>query len=177
MNSVNFTSQFNKCQQVLNSFAYTLTQNQEDAKDLFQETAYRAFKNFEKYQPDTNLKAWLMTIMKNIFINNYRRKTKNPVILDDTKENYFINSSKHRTVNNGGASSMMVDELTSIINELEDGFRIPFLMHFQGYKYHEIADVFGLPLGTIKSRIFFARRDLKAKINARYNQPDTISKK
>jgi len=155
---------------VLKSFAYNLTQNVEDARDLYQETAYRAIKNKEKFNPGTNFKAWLMTIMKNIFINNYRKKMKQNTIIDKTDNQYFINSSGNAT-QNAAESSILMKEITAMIEVLDDGLKIPFMMHYQGFKYQEIADKMELPLGTVKSRIFFARRELKAKIGSRYNQP------
>ena len=170
MSTLEFYSNLNKVTTVLKSFAYNLTQNVEDARDLYQETAYRAIKNKEKFNPGTNFKAWLMTIMKNIFINNYRKKMKQNTIIDKTDNQYFINSSGNATQNEA-ESSILMKEITAMIEVLEDGLKIPFMMHYQGFKYQEIADKMELPLGTVKSRIFFARRELKAKITSRYNQP------
>ncbi len=170
MSTLDFYSNLNKVTNVLKSFAYNLTQNVEDARDLYQETAYRAIKNKEKFNPGTNFKAWLMTIMKNIFINNYRKKMKQNTIIDKTDNNYFINSSGNATQNEA-ESSILMKEITAMITALEDGLKIPFMMHYQGFKYQEIADKMELPLGTVKSRIFFARRELKVKIKNRYNQP------
>ena len=169
MSTLDFYSNFDKVTTVLRSFAYNLTQNAEDARDLYQETAYRAMKNKEKFNPGTNFKAWLMTIMKNIFINNYRKKIKQNTIIDKTDNQYFINSSGNAT-QNGAESSILMKEITAMIEDLEDGLKIPFMMHYQGFKYQEIADKMELPLGTVKSRIFFARRELKTKIGSRYNQ-------
>lgn len=170
MSTLDFYSNFDKVTTVLRSFAYKLTQNVEDARDLYQETAYRAMKNKEKFNPGTNFKAWLMTIMKNIFINNYRKKMKQNTIIDKTDNQYFINSSGNATQNEA-ESSILMKEITAMITDLDDGLKIPFMMHYQGFKYQEIADKMELPLGTVKSRIFFARRELKAKIGNRYNQP------
>lgn len=170
MSTLDFYTNFSKVTAVLQAFAYNLTQNMEDARDLYQETAYRAIKNREKFNPGTNFKAWLMTIMKNIFINDYRKKVKQNTILDKTDNNYYINSNDN-AVPNDAESNMLQKELTDMIEALEDGLRIPFLLHFQGYKYQEIADQMKLPLGTVKSRIFFARRELKKQIGKFYNQP------
>jgi RNA polymerase sigma-70 factor (ECF subfamily) len=167
MSTIEFHNHFNQLSTVLRSFAYSLTQNREDANDLFQETAYRAVKNKDKFGEGTNLKAWLFTIMKNIFINNYRKKLKNNTFLDSTENNYFLNSA---TINvpNTGESNMMIEELTNMIDTLDESLKVPFLMHYQGYKYHEISDHMDLPLGTVKSRIFFARKELKSLISKRY---------
>ncbi len=153
---------------LLNAFAYNLTKNVEDARDLFQETAYRAITNKDKFRPGTNFKAWLFTIMKNIFINNYRKKVKQNTIMDSTDNMFYINSGG-ATISNRGDSNIMMQELDRMIIELDDSIRIPFMMHYQGFKYQEIADELELPLGTIKSRIFFARKELKEKIHARYD--------
>lgn len=167
MTTYEFDNNFNKMASVLNSFAYNLTKNTEEAKDLFQETAFRAMTNREKFNPGTNFKAWLFTIMKNIFINNYRKKMKANTIIDSTENLYYINSGSN-TIANSGENNILMKELQSMITGLEDGIRIPFLMHYEGYKYQEIAEELDLPLGTIKSRIFFARKALKTSIHARY---------
>jgi len=154
---------------VLNSFAYNLTKNMEDAKDLYQETAFRALTNKEKFRVGTNFKAWLFTIMKNIFINNYRKKMKANTIMDSTDNDFYINSGKN-VVSNQGESNIMMKELKGMVSGLEASIKVPFVMHFNGYKYQEIADYLGLPLGTVKSRIFFARKELKDLIFRRYGK-------
>ena len=169
MSQVEFYDQFDQMTTLLQSFAYNLTKNGEDAKDLYQETAFRAITNREKFRPGTNFKAWLFTIMKNIFINNYRKKVKANTILDNTDNLYYINSG-NRTSGNNADSSMMVKELTSMNEELDDSIRVPFLMHYQGFKYQEIADHLNLPLGTVKSRIFFARKEMKRQIASQYGK-------
>lgn len=168
MSSIEFNNQINQMSNLLHSFAYNLTKNVEDAKDLYQETAFRAITNQEKFSPGTNLKAWLFTIMKNIFINNYRKKMKANTIMDSTDNDYYINSGS-QTIKNGGESDIMMKELWRMVDNLEDGIRIPFVMHYEGFKYQEIADEMELPLGTVKSRIFFARKELKYIINRRYD--------
>lgn len=167
MSTIEFQTKFNQMSQVLQSFAYNLTKNGEEAKDLFQETAYRALTNRDKFRPGTNFKAWLFTIMKNIFINNYRKRVKANTIFDSTDNDYYINSGS-TVVRNGSESQIMMKELWRMINELDESIRIPFVMHYEGYKYQEIADDLDLPLGTVKSRIFFARKALKEKIEFRY---------
>ncbi|MEO0789514.1 MAG: RNA polymerase sigma factor, partial [Bacteroidota bacterium] len=112
------------------------------------------------YNPGTNFKAWAVTIMRNIFINNYRKKVRRNLIIDQTPNNYYINSSE-RTVGNDGESEVTFNELQELVDRLPDDFRVPFLMAYQGFKYDEIAEQLGSPLGTIKSRIFFARKKLQ----------------
>jgi RNA polymerase sigma-70 factor (ECF subfamily) len=139
----------------------------EDAKDLYQETAYRALFNRDKFQPDTNFKAWMFTIMKNIFINNYRKKVKSNTILDTTDNQFYLNSGSHAAPN-AAEGGIMLKELNAMVSALDDSIRVPFVMHFEGYKYQEIADELNLPLGTVKSRIFFARKELKDNILSQY---------
>ena len=167
MSNLEFNTQFKNLSSMLQAFAYNLTKNTEDAKDLFQETAYRAMTNRDKFHPGTNLKAWLFTIMKNIFINNYRKKVKANTIMDSTENLFYINFGA-TTISNAGDSNIMVKELTQMVDSLEESIRIPFMMHYQGFKYQEIADHFDLPLGTVKSRIFFARKELKELVKKRY---------
>jgi len=169
MSTIEFYSRFDQMTPVLNSFAYNLTKNIEDAKDLYQETAFRALTNKEKFRVGTNFKAWLFTIMKNIFINNYRKKMKANTIMDSTDNDFYINSGKN-VVSNQAESNIMMKELKGMLSSLENSIKVPFVMHFNGYKYQEIADYLGLPLGTVKSRIFFARKELKNLIFRRYGK-------
>jgi RNA polymerase sigma factor (sigma-70 family) len=148
----------------LKPFAINLTRDTEAANDLYQETLYKALANQEKYNVGTNIKAWLFTIMRNIFINNYRRKAKQKTIFDSTPNEYLINL-KQATVANAAESTMRLKEINKAIQDLPEIFRTPFLLYFDGYKYNEIADVLHEPLGTIKSRIHFARKLLKEQIS------------
>lgn len=168
MSAAEFNGMIDDLSQVLYSFAYNLTKSADASKDLYQETAYRAITNRDKFKPGTNFKAWMFTIMKNIFINNYRKKKKANTIIDTTENLYYINSGSV-TINNNAESSIMSEELMAMIDELDDSTRIPFMMHYEGYKYQEIADELELPLGTVKSRIFFARKALKDTISKRYS--------
>jgi RNA polymerase sigma-70 factor, ECF subfamily len=168
MSSLEFHFRLDQTTSVLNAFAYNLTKNIEDAKDLLQETSYRALINKDKFSTGTNFKAWVFTIMKNIFINNYRKKVKANTIFDSTDNQFFINSGTI-TVRNSAESDIMMEELTTMVTNLDDSIKIPFVMHYEGFKYQEIAEELELPLGTVKSRIFFARKELKDKINKRYD--------
>lgn len=168
MTAIDFNENFNKLTSQLQAFAYKLTNNMDDARDLYQETAFRAYKNMDKFQLDTNFKAWAMTIMKNIFINDYRKKIKSSTIFDGTNNDYYINSG-NVSVKNEAGTNMMMEHLTKMIEELDEDLRVAFLMNYQGYKYQEIADKFNIPLGTVKSRIFFARKELKEKFEKQYH--------
>jgi RNA polymerase sigma-70 factor (ECF subfamily) len=147
----------------LKPFAVTLTKDHEAAKDLLQETMYRALANQEKYSVGTNIKAWLYTIMRNIFINNYRRKSKQNTIFDNSSNDFLLNYNQ-QAVDNGAESNMRMKDVYAALHNLPDIFKQPFMLYFEGYKYHEIAQALDEPLGTIKSRIHFARRLLKEEI-------------
>ncbi len=144
----------------LRNFALRLTRNLEDAMDLTQETMVRAMSNREKFHEGTNLKAWLYTIMKNIFINNYRKMINNQVVSDDTDNQYYLNSYSSKT-GNLGERKIVLEDANKAIQSLSDNLRIPFLMAFEGYKYDEIASHLRVPLGTVKIRIHNARKKLK----------------
>lgn len=148
----------------LRPFAINLTRDTEAANDLYQETLYKALANQEKYNTGTNIKAWLFTIMRNIFINNYRRKVKQKTIFDNTGTDFLLDSKQH-TVSNSAESGIRMKEIKKAIEELPEIFKTPFLLYFDGYKYNEIADALHEPLGTIKSRIHFARKLLKEQIS------------
>lgn len=148
----------------LKPFAINLTRDSEEANDLYQETLYKALANQEKYNVGTNIKAWLFTIMRNIFINNYRRKVKQRTIFDNTPNEFLINQ-RQATVANVAESSLKLKEIQEAIHNLPEIFKTPFLLYFDGYKYNEIAELLQEPLGTIKSRIHFARKLLKEQIS------------
>ncbi len=162
-----FTNAYCKFERSLFSFACSLTKDETEAQDLVQETAYKAFKYRSLYQPHTNLRAWLMTIMRNTFINDYRRKKRRQVLNDGTHNSYFLNSGSE-AVFNLGETEVTIKEITALIDSLEDWVKVPFLMYYQGYKYDEIAEELDIPLGTVKSRIFFARKRLKESLRGMY---------
>ena len=148
----------------LRPFAFNLTKDSETAKDLIQETIFKALANREKYNWGTNIKAWMFTIMRNIFINDYRKNSKHPVVAD-TSDNDFLINFRQSSAAIDGESRIQIKEIYAAIYELPDIFRIPFQMYFDGYKYFEISELLQEPLGTIKSRIHFARKLLKNKIS------------
>ena len=170
MSTLEFTAQFSREEKVLFNFALNLTRDEDAARDLVQETAYKAFKYRARYQPQTNLRAWLMTILRNSFINDYRKRRRRQV-LNDTTSNDFLLDSGSAVADNNGESTVMQEEIQQAIANLEEWARVPFLMHFEGYKYEEIALTLGVPLGTVKSRIFFARQKLQAMLKSLYNSP------
>ncbi len=163
MSAIEFNQLLVNNAEFLKPFAITLTRDTETAKDLFQETLYRALANKDKYNVGTNIKAWLYTIMRNIFINNYRRKVKQATILDSTPNEFLINLNQ-AVVTNAAESTLRIKDIQEAIHHLPEIFRNPFLLYFDGFKYHEIAEMLSEQLGTIKSRIHFARKLLKEQI-------------
>lgn len=145
----------------LHPFAISLTRDRDSALDLCQETMYRALVNIDKYNTGTNLRSWLYTIMRNIFINDYRKRKKHPVIAAD--ETWFANKAD-RPVANTAIDLLAQKELEQVVRMLPAIFRTSFLLYVEGYKYNEIAGMLNEPLGTIKSRIHFARKFLQKRV-------------
>jgi RNA polymerase sigma-70 factor (ECF subfamily) len=144
----------------LKPVAISLTRDRDSALDLFQETLYRALVNKEKYTIGTNIKAWLYTIMRNIFINDYRRKAKQQTVLEGGVSEGLSNLNQ-ASVSNMAESNLRMKEIQEAINKLPEIFKTPFKLYYDGYRYNEIAETLNEPLGTIKSRIHFARKLLK----------------
>lgn len=168
MTALEFNYQLTGLKESLERFAISLTSNRDDAHDLLQETYVKAISYRDKYTDDTNLKAWAFTIMKNTFINNYRRLVKTNTTFDHTDDLYYLNISRESGFENP-ESSVSAKEIEQHIEKLEDEFKVPFNMHLQGYKYKEIADNLGLKIGTVKSRIFFTRKRLMNSLGVGYN--------
>lgn len=160
MGTTAFQENLTKLQDNLLNFAYKLTSNRDDAYDLLQDTTLKALYNEDKYADNTNFKGWVFTIMRNLFINNYRRNARAATIVDTTDNLYHLNLSQDSGLESP-EDSYGAKEITSAIAEFSDEYRIPFSMHVAGYKYSEIAEEMDLPLGTVKSRIFFARKKLQ----------------
>ena len=162
MTTAAFTTRLMSLQSNMLNFAYTLTSNRDDAYDLLQDTTLKVLDNREKYVENTNFKGWVFTIMRNIFINNYRRVVRSATVVDRTEDLYHLNLPQDSGFETP-EGSFGANEITDAINEFADEYRIPFSMHVAGYKYNEIAEKMNLPLGTIKSRIFFARKKLQTR--------------
>ncbi|MDD5507411.1 MAG: RNA polymerase sigma factor [Bacteroidales bacterium] len=143
----------------LSYFANLLTSNEEDAKDLVQDTFVKALTHREQFQPDTNLKAWAYTIMKNTFINNYRRNVRANTIVDTTDDLYYMNNTSISEAESA-ESRINTKDILQRIAQLEENHRKPFEMLTNGFKYKEIAEALDLSIGTVKSRIFFTRKKL-----------------
>ncbi len=160
MSSKKFQSKLMSLQSNLLNFAYILTSNRDDAYDLLQDTTLKALDNEDKYVENVNFKGWVFTIMRNIFINNYRKVVRSSTIIDQTEDLYHLNLPQDSGFESP-EGSYAAREISELINSFSDDYRIPFSMHVAGYKYSEIAEEMGLPLGTVKSRIFFARKKLQ----------------
>ncbi|MBD5371112.1 MAG: sigma-70 family RNA polymerase sigma factor [Bacteroides sp.] len=142
------------------NFAYQLTTNREAAQDLVQDTTLKVLDNEEKYVDNVNFKGWVFTIMRNIFINNYRRQVRSATVVDTTEDLYHLNLSQESGLSTP-EGSFAAREISEAINAFSEEYKVPFSMYIAGYKYSEIAEKMSLPLGTVKSRIFFARKRLQ----------------
>ncbi len=165
MTQFEFNHQVKEHYTSLRGYAMKLTRDPENANDLVQETMLKAFNNRDKFSEGTNLKGWLYTIMKNIFINNYRRMVNGSVVNDDTENQYLLHSSS-ATVKNEGDGRLVMKEVNKAMDMLADNLRTPFIMSYEGYKYEEIARYLSVPLGTVKIRIHMARQKLKKMLEA-----------
>ena len=158
--STTFQGKLLSLQSNLLNFAYMLTSNYDDAYDLLQDTTLKALDNEDKYVDNVNFKGWVFTIMRNIFINNYRKVVRSSTVVDKTEDLYHINLPQDSGFQTPEGSFAAM-KITKAINSFSDEYRVPFSMHVAGYKYNEIAEKKNLPLGTVKSRIFFARQKLQ----------------
>ncbi len=162
MSTQDFYQHIDSIYNPLQSFALGLTKNMDDARDLFQETVFKALKNKDKFSLGTNFKAWIMTLMRNTFINEYRRKKRHNVTSAASDSFYFEANKDNTSIRNLGTSNLEMEELDKMMNSIDDKLRKPFQMYYIGMSYQEISDDLNVPLGTIKSRIFFARKELQA---------------
>jgi len=144
----------------LRQFAIGFTKNVDDAEDLLQETMVKALRYRNNFTEGTNIKGWLYTIMRNIFINNYKRKKFQNTITDSTENQYYLNQN---TKYSADSVTWHISEkdINKAIDKLSDTFQVPFTMFLEGYHYDEIAEHLSIPMGTVKSRIFHARKKLQ----------------
>ena len=163
MKTVTFAQNLLNVQSELLNFAYKLTADYEDANDLLQETSLKALDNEEKYTEETNFKGWIYTIMRNIFINNYRKTLRDQTYIDQTDNSYFINKG-FDLEGDSTEGAYDLKEMRRIVKSWPSDYRVPFSMFVAGFKYREIAEKLNLPLGTVKSRIFFTRQKLQEEL-------------
>ena len=163
MNTLQFQKKLMGIQENMRNFALMLTANRDDAEDLMQDTTLKVLDNREKFVDNVNFKGWVLTVMRNIFINNYHKIVRTQTLVDQGVDLYNLD-----VVNESGFDSpdgsFQIQEITKAIESLNNDLKIPFSMYLSGYKYNEIAEKLNLPLGTVKSRIFFARQDLQKKL-------------
>ena len=160
MNALQFQKKLLSMQENMMNFALMITANRDDAQDLMQDTTLKVLDNQEKFVDNINFKGWFLTVMRNIFINNYHKIVRTQTVVDQGVDLYNLD-----VVNDSGFDSpdgaYQIKEITKAINSLNDELKIPFSMFLSGYKYNEIAEKLSVPLGTVKSRIFFARQELQ----------------
>ncbi|WP_316812347.1 RNA polymerase sigma factor [Pedobacter heparinus] len=160
MENISLNHQICNHRSCLESFAMKFTNDLEDANDLVQDTLIKAIRYHQMYKPGTNLRGWLYTIMKNTFINEYRRGARRNAVIQTTEEFTGAQLSMGATSNRGENTFVMKDIQTAL-GRLQPEYSVPFLRYFEGYKYHEIADELNIPIGTVKTRIHMARQVLK----------------
>ncbi|MBC8620995.1 RNA polymerase sigma factor [Parabacteroides faecis] len=160
MNTLQFQQKLVGLQENMLNFALMLTADRDDAQDLLQDTTLKVLNNQEKFVDNVNFKGWVLTVMRNIFINNYHKVVRTQTIVDSSADLYNLNVTSDSGFDSPD-SSYQIQEISKAIEQLNDDLRVPFSMFVTGYKYHEIAEKLDLPLGTIKSRIFFARQELQ----------------
>ncbi|TAF47200.1 MAG: sigma-70 family RNA polymerase sigma factor [Sphingobacteriales bacterium] len=167
MTNIEFSTLVTRQASSLKIYALRFTHDVDDANDLVQDTILKAITYFNKFKEGTNLKGWLYTIMKNTFINNYRRIVKIGSFVAKTDE---ISSQQlhFSATNNQGENKFVMDDIKKALAKLQAEYYLPFTMYFEGYKYHEIADALLIPIGTVKTRIHVARKMLKQNLKA-YN--------
>lgn len=159
MSTLEFNNHLLSHRKALEYFAISLCANREDARDLLQDTMCKAIAYRDKFREATNLKAWLYTIMKNTFINHYRRRVKSRTIIDQSEDLYYLNNARDHSERNP-SHAVGIQEIQACVEGLQEEYRVPFAMHTSGFKYKEIAEHLQLPIGTVKSRIFLARQKL-----------------
>jgi RNA polymerase sigma-70 factor (ECF subfamily) len=163
MTAIEFNYAIYNTSRSLKSFAVRLTKDWDDANDLLQDTLVKAFLNREKYTDGTNLKAWLYTIMKNTFITNYQKMVRRNTYIDVSDNLHYINNSSS-AVENEAYQGFAMEDIQKALDAVEDIYSKPFMMYFNGYKYHEISEKLDLPIGTVKNRIHMARKELKERL-------------
>lgn len=163
MTNIHFNNKLVNMQEELRRYAYKLTVDINDANDLVQEASLKALTNKDKFTEGTNFKGWMYTIMKNIFINDYRKTSREQTFVDKSENMCLIDSEQHL---HSESTEQLYDnkELRRVVNNLPKDFKIPFIMFTSGYKYREISDKLNLPIGTVKSRIFTTRKKLQKEL-------------
>jgi len=164
MKTLEFTHEIAGLRSTLQTFTRRFTHDRDESLDLVQDTILKALTYRDKFRDNTNLKGWLFTIMRNTFINNYRKNQRTKTSHDTTKDLYFLNVEEEHTFNRP-QESMEFREIWNNVNHLREELLTPFKMHTTGYKYHEIAAHLNIPIGTVKNRIFHARKEIQKRLH------------
>ncbi|MDH6342067.1 RNA polymerase sigma factor (sigma-70 family) [Parabacteroides sp. PFB2-12] len=167
MTQIQFQTKLVGLQDNLFSFALTLTANKEDAMDLLQDTTLKVLDNRDKFTDNTNFKGWVMTVMRNIFINNYNRVVRTNTFLDSSIDVYNVDTISHSGFDSPEGCIDM-NEINNAIEGLSEDMKAPFALFVSGYRYDEISDIMNIPMGTVKSRIFVARQRLQNELKEFY---------
>lgn len=164
MRTIEFSHQIAGLRVALLGFTRKFTMDREESRDLVQETMLKALIYRHKFRENTNLKGWLFTIMRNTFINNYRKNHRKKALNDQSKEYLFQCTEDDHTFNRPH-ENLEFNEIWKNVNNLREELLTPFKMHSSGYKYHEIAKQLGIPIGTVKNRIFHARKEIQKNLH------------
>ncbi len=163
MTALEFTHQLSGLRPTLYTFTRRFTSNRDESLDLVQDTLLKALSYRDKFRENTNLKGWLFTIMRNTFINNYRKEKRAMTSVDNTKELYFLNVEDKHTFNKP-ERTFEYNDILKHVNSIPQDLLEPFTLHTNGFKYHEIAESLTLPIGTVKNRIFHARKEIQKRL-------------
>ncbi len=163
MSTPEFTRQLTQLNPVLRAFTKKFTSDRDESLDLVQDTLVKALIHKNKFRENTNLKGWLFTIMRNTFINNYRKNQRSKTYTDSTENQFFLHAEDTYTFNKP-EKSFEYQDMWNQVDALREELRTPFKMYTSGYKYHEIAEHLEIPLGTVKNRIFNARKEIQSRI-------------
>src|SRR5215217_1665703 len=157
MENITLNTQICDHRSCLEAFAMKFT------NDLVQDTLIKAIRYHAMYKEGTNLRGWLYTIMRNTFINNYRRDTRQRSVIDTSED---LNSAQliKSASGNQGENKFVMEDINKAMKKLQPEYSVPFLRYFEGYKYHEIAEELQIPIGTVKTRIHVARQLLKGQL-------------
>lgn len=156
-----FEEKIVECIDSLYNIALHMAQNKQDAQDLVQEAALRAYRNFGKFRPGTNFKAWVITILRNTFINEYRKRRKEPPMADFEKVKDFISLPEI----SGAQEEIFSERIRSLIDKLPEKLRTTIMLFYaEGFSYKEVAKIMDVPVGTVMSRLWTARQTLKEEV-------------
>jgi RNA polymerase sigma-70 factor (ECF subfamily) len=164
MTTPEFTSKVAGMHSTLELFTHRFTTDKDESLDLVQDTSLKALTYKDRFKSDVNLKGWLFTIMRNTFINNYRKTRREKTSKDNTKELYYLNVEDTYT-SHSPESNYEYEDVWKNVHEIRQELVTPFKMLLSGYKYHEIARHLQIPIGTVKNRIFNARKEIQKKLS------------